>query len=83
MPFVQCVHGANPKQCVEPSCRNWNGLQKNDVRSIFGQRSSSQLANKLAFENPAEYKRLKAVAEAENLIPKSQPIRCLQPDDEQ
>jgi len=70
-----------PAMCVEPLCRSWNGLQKNDVRSIFGQQSNSALANKLAFENPAEYRRLKAIAEAENLIPKSQPIRCLQDSD--
>jgi hypothetical protein len=55
-------------------------LQKNDVRSIFGQQSSSALANKLMFERPDEYKRLKAIAEAEHLIPKSQPIRCLEND---
>lgn len=83
MPFYKCSHGADPQKCVEPLCRNWNGLQKNDVRSIFGQQSNSALANKLATENYSEYRRLKAIAEAENLIPKSQPIRCLQNDPEE
>jgi hypothetical protein len=36
----------------------------------------------MAFENPSEYKRLKAIAEAENLIPTSPTVRCLQPDEE-
>jgi len=82
MTFYQCSHGAKPQSCIESSCRNWNGLQKNDVRSIFGQQSSSLLANQLAQKSPAEYARLKKLAQEQNLIPSSTPIRCLENDPE-
>ena len=65
----QCNHDAKPGCCIEVSCINWNHLQPTDVEAIFGKRSSSILATRLALTNYSEYRRLKLIAMSLNLIP--------------
>jgi hypothetical protein len=65
----QCNHDARPGCCIEVNCINWNHLQPTDVEAIFGKRSSSILAARLAVTNYPEYRRLKLIAMQLNLIP--------------
>lgn len=44
------------------------GTSKHPIEDIFGSKSKGALANKLALENPGEYKRLKALAKEQGLI---------------
>jgi len=70
MGFNQCRHNDSyPNQCTVQGCKNWNGLQPEDIESIFGRRSNSILAQKMARERPAEYARLRLIAQELNLIP--------------
>jgi hypothetical protein len=82
MPFYKCSHGADPHKCVEPLCRNWNQLAKDDIRSLFGQQSSSLLASRLMRERPDEYRRLRRLAMEQNLIPMETIPVSLRPDED-
>lgn len=50
------------------SRRDVTGNGKFEIKQIFGRESNAALANKLALENPAEYQRLKKVAQSSGLI---------------
>jgi hypothetical protein len=67
----QCRHDAHPDRCIVESCPNWNKLQPDDIRSIFGKQSSSVLATRFVAEKglPA-YQALKRTAMDQNLIPR-------------
>ena len=65
----QCNHDAKPGFCIDVNCINWNHLQPTDVEAIFGKRSSSILATRLALTDYPEYRRLKLIAMERNLIP--------------
>ena len=65
----QCLHDAKPDSCIVVDCVNWNHLQPTDIEAIFGKRSSSILAARLAVTNHPEYRRLKLIAMERNLIP--------------
>jgi exonuclease VII large subunit len=45
-----------------------SGQQRYKVTDVFGRGSNSQLANKIALESPAEYRRLKSEAKNKRLI---------------
>jgi hypothetical protein len=71
MPFNQCRHNdAYPGKCIVQNCPNWNQLQPDDIRSIFGKDSSSILAARLHRENPQQYRELRQTAMDQNLIPR-------------
>ena len=65
----QCLHDAKPESCIVVDCVNWNQLQPTDLEAIFGKRSSSILATRLALTDYPEYRRLKLIAMERNLIP--------------
>ena len=65
----QCLHDAKPDSCIEVTCINWNHLQPTDVEAIFGKRSSSILAARLAVTDYPEYQRLRLIAVERHLIP--------------
>src|SRR4029077_16079946 len=65
----QCFHDARPGCCIEVNCINWNHLQPTDIEAIFGKRSSSILAARLAVTDNPEYQRLRLIAVERHLIP--------------
>jgi hypothetical protein len=65
----QCNHDAKPECCIHVDCVNWNHLQPTDIEAIFGKRSSSILATRLALTDYPEYCRLKLIAMERHLIP--------------
>lgn len=80
--FYQCGHrDAKPAECFIEGCHNFGGIKETDVQAIFGKRSSPYLANRLMQSNPAEYRRLKQIAEDTGLIRKTVVPRCLQDPD--
>jgi hypothetical protein len=77
----QCRHDAHPQKCVHENCPNWNGLQKDDIRSIFGKQSSSVLAARYCAEHglPA-YQALRRTAMEQGLIPMEKiPVSLIPP----
>jgi hypothetical protein len=64
----QCNHDAKPESCIVVDCMNWNHLQPTDLESIFGKRSSSILATRLAVTDYPD-RRLKLIAMERHLIP--------------
>ena len=82
MTFLQCRHNdAKPGKCIVEGCPNWNGLQPDDIESIFGRRSSSILAARMQREKPFEYKRLRQIAMERGLIPKETVPVSLRPQE--
>jgi len=65
----QCHHDAKPDSCIVVDCVNWNHLQPTDIEAIFGKRSSSILAARLAVTDYPEYQRLRLIAVERHLIP--------------
>jgi hypothetical protein len=67
----QCRHDAHANKCIVENCPSWNGLQPDDIESIFGKRSSSVLAARFVAEKglPA-YQALRRIAMYKNLIPR-------------